>query len=403
MDNQSGTPNGVSDDEIDLMELIANLWDGKWWIAAVTAIFTAAGAGYALLSPNTVTATFHLEMVPARMEANYESLNRVRVQRYIRPLQESDTDSARGRIQMDTEPLFEINGRRLLSIAVDELRSGTPILEAKRNQLMNSGVGSGHAVQESDLLKFSYSVNVAQSSENDRDGFRIEWTDQSRDSAVSFLDELLKTLNSYTQSAVTELFDRRVETENRRLADRLEDINFEIDLTISTYKMEIERRVGFLREQAAIARELGIERNTIEAQTFAAPNGVLTSINTDSPFYLRGYKAIEEEISLISSREDPFQHADGIIELLTEREHVSDNRVPQRARAAFAETPAADETFTAFRQDVNRLEVSSNDRGGLITALSLVLGLMVGMFTVLLRTGLRNYRNRRAIAEDPRQ
>ena len=249
MDNQSGTPNGVSDDEIDLMELIANLWDGKWWIAAVTAIFTAAGAGYALLSPNTVTATFHLEMVPARMEANYESLNRVRVQRYIRPLQESDTDSARGRIQMDTEPLFEINGRRLLSIAVDELRSGTPILEAKRNQLMNSGVGSGHAVQESDLLKFSYSVNVAQSSENDRDGFRIEWTDQSRDSAVSFLDELLKTLNSYTQSAVTELFDRRVETENRRLADRLEDINFEIDLTISTYKMEIERRVGFLRKR----------------------------------------------------------------------------------------------------------------------------------------------------------
>ena len=78
-------------------------------------------------------------------------------------------------------------------------------------------------------------------------------------------------------------------------------------------------------------------------------------------------------------------------------------RVPQRARAAFAETPAADDTFTAFRQDVNRLEVSSNDRGGLITALALVLGLMVGMFTVLLRTGLHNYRNRRAIAENPPQ
>ena len=376
MDNQSGTPNGVSDDEIDLMELIANLWDGKWWIAAVTAIFTAAGAGYAFLSPNSVTAEFDFDHILSREEAAYDRLNRLGI--------------------------YQIDSDHLLQLAMDELRSGQPVIEAARNRLGREPSEVSPEERELAIINLAYSIDAVERGDADN-RVTLKWEDRSRVDAAQFLRDIIYLLNSETRNTVTDIFNRRIENEERQKQDRLEDIAAEIEQTVSIYELQTKRRLAFLREQAAIARELGIERNTIEAQTFAASNGVLTSVNTDTPFYLRGYSAIEEEISIISSRQDPLQHADGIIELLAERARIEGDQSLQRARAAFAETPAADETFTAFRQDVNRLEVSSNDRAALITALSLVLGLMVGMFTVLLRTGLRNYRNRRAIAEDPPQ
>jgi len=40
------------DDEIDLRELFATLWRGKWIIVLTTLVFAAAGVGYALYKPN---------------------------------------------------------------------------------------------------------------------------------------------------------------------------------------------------------------------------------------------------------------------------------------------------------------------------------------------------------------
>lgn len=42
----------VADDEIDLRELFAAIWQGKWIIAAVTSVFTVAAVFYALSLPN---------------------------------------------------------------------------------------------------------------------------------------------------------------------------------------------------------------------------------------------------------------------------------------------------------------------------------------------------------------
>ncbi|OOE97468.1 LPS O-antigen length regulator [Salinivibrio sp. MA351] len=43
----------VNDDEIDLRELFAALWQGKWLIIAITFVFAVGGVGYSLSLPNT--------------------------------------------------------------------------------------------------------------------------------------------------------------------------------------------------------------------------------------------------------------------------------------------------------------------------------------------------------------
>ncbi|MCH8498141.1 MAG: LPS O-antigen length regulator [Marinobacter sp.] len=55
--NQTQEHPHYPDDEIDLRELFATLWRGKWIILLFTAIFAAGGVAYALSQPNVYTAS----------------------------------------------------------------------------------------------------------------------------------------------------------------------------------------------------------------------------------------------------------------------------------------------------------------------------------------------------------
>jgi hypothetical protein len=93
---------------------------------------------------------------------------------------------------------------------------------------------------------------------------------------------------------------------------QLEDISIKIDNHLIDYEREISDRVAYLKEQSAIAKKLGIAKNTIEVQTFGNQNALLSNVNTDSPFCLRGYESIDKEISLMSTRDNKKAFVDGL-------------------------------------------------------------------------------------------
>ena len=64
-----------------------------------------------------------------------------------------------------------------------------------------------------------------------------------------------------------------------------------------------KKRLNYLKEQSAIAQELGIVDNQIENINLSPQSSLSLSINTaDIAYYLRGYKAIDKEIVLIENR-----------------------------------------------------------------------------------------------------
>ena len=85
---------------------------------------------------------------------------------------------------------------------------------------------------------------------------------------------------------------------------QLEDLSTKIDNLIRDYDRKTEDHVLYLKEQSSIARKLGIAKNTIEVQTFGNQNALLSNVIADSPFYFRGFEAIDEEIFLITSRKN---------------------------------------------------------------------------------------------------
>ncbi|MEC9040523.1 MAG: Wzz/FepE/Etk N-terminal domain-containing protein [Pseudomonadota bacterium] len=61
------------DDEIDLRELFATLWAGKWFVLACTLVFAAGGVAYALYKPNIYQA--NVLLAPANEEAGVRGLS----------------------------------------------------------------------------------------------------------------------------------------------------------------------------------------------------------------------------------------------------------------------------------------------------------------------------------------
>jgi len=200
----------------------------------------------------------------------------------------------------------------------------------------------------------------------------------------------------------------------------LEDINTQISNALTDYERKTSDRLAFLHEQAEIARKLGVAKNTIEAQTFSAKNGMVANINTDTPFYLRGYEAIEKEIELIALRKDirafiggffdleqnkraleqdkTLQRAEKnkvfleiLLELEKKQRALEQDKILERAESLFASTPIVSQNdFLAVsaRIEVTEFKSQSNKRI-LYAALSILLGGMLGAMYVLVSNSIR--------------
>ena len=377
MAQQDQMPATYVDDEIDLMELIANLWDGKWLIAGVTFCAMLIAIGYLMLAPNNYDLTYRVNPISSSMATQYDQLNA-----YAR----------------QSDQVLLIDASRLHKAALDELNSREPLVNAAK-QVIEAYDGHNPRAQgfQEKVESLAYGVEISPLEESDG-GWLMQWNSHDEQKAREFLNLTLKQTNDRVQEFITNLFNNRLTIIENQHKNRIEDLNTEIDEAISVYEMKRDRRIAFLREQAAIARELGIAKNTIEAQTFATATSVLTNLNTDSPFYLRGYEAIEEELDLIQSRSDPKPFVDGLVELIQKRRSILNDRTVERAKAAFAGTPLATDRFQAVQSDPNLLTIENNKRPSLTIALAGIIGGMVGIFTVLIRKGLRTYRLRQANA-----
>jgi LPS O-antigen subunit length determinant protein (WzzB/FepE family) len=126
-------------------------------------------------------------------------------------------------------------------------------------------------------------------------------------------------------------FDKEMEEFELTHQFAIEDVEILIANALADYDRKTADRLAFLKEQAAIARKLGVAKNTIEAQMFNAQNGIVANVKTDTPFYLRGYEAIEKEIELIETRDDKKAFVSGLFELEQKKRELQQDKTIQRA------------------------------------------------------------------------
>jgi len=126
-------------------------------------------------------------------------------------------------------------------------------------------------------------------------------------------------------------------------------------------------RLDYLNEQSAIAKELNIIDNQIDNVNLSQ-SSVSLNINTaDIAYYLRGYKAIDKEIELIKNREHQ--------NLKFIEQEINDLK---NTEIKFAE-------YNIYLMNIKSLKNTK-----LILSISILLGLIVGIFYVLISNAIQS-------------
>lgn len=170
--------------------------------------------------------------------------------------------------------------------------------------------------------------------------------------------------------AFDQSIQRRLEDDARAVRYRLED-----------YRKELAQRLALLNEQADIARTLKIRKATIESVEFSSKNAFVTNVKTDSPLYLRGYEALEREITILSERKNERDFISEIIKLEASLRAAKDDPTAERISRLLVESPIGEASFKVAQYSPAYDFLFVRKKG---LALFSALGVMGGGFAALL-------------------
>ena len=146
-----------------------------------------------------------------------------------------------------------------------------------------------------------------------------------------------------------------------------------------------------MKEQAAIARQLGIADNQAGLAALGT-NGIGINVNTDMPGYLRGFKALEKEIALINSRgagDALLPYVPNYPILAAQLRTLTTDKRLEHIEKGIALTPLVDaEKFIAANYDLDAVIFTSSINKLLIVILATLMGGVIAVIFVLLRHAL---------------
>ena len=361
----------IYDDEIDLLNLIQTVWDGKWKIASIIVVSLLLVFGFNIVKPNT-TFTSSTEIKPI---TSYE------FDRYS---------------LFNATGVFEIKRQTLLNLYIEQIEEGSLLENAvDKFNLINKNDFDSESEYNDTIEKFVSEIEILKPIK-EKNEIRLhhvlsaEYNDKDKwKELITFVNN---EANRKVKASIINRFSTVISIQKQKKDFALEDINIKIDNVKNDYDRYTKDRLAFLTEQAAIARKLDIQKNTIASQRFSTQNTFVTNVKTDAPFYLRGYLAIEEEIKQITTRSDKNAFTKDLFKLEQQKRTLEQDETIQRAIDLFNKTPLNQNEFQATIVKVATTDYEENKKLYLYYALAIVLGGIIGVVYVLIANAFKNRR-----------
>ena len=348
-------------DEIDLLEIFQTLWNGKRIILATTLISLLAMIGY-------------LSFQKIDFKATTE----------VKPLFSFDLEIYKA---SNTQGFFEVTQDRLMSLFIEQLGERDVFEEAiVKYELLDPKNFEDEQTFNEAVTRLAYSIKLlppVETKKQKRNKWVIEAEYYDKNKWIQFLYYVNSMANQILRNNLQKSFENALKIAKQRQDFQIEDINTKIENAKTDYEIETSNKLFYLKEQAAIARELGVAKNSLEAPTFGIQNNIIANLQTD---YLRGYEAIEKEIVLIESRQNKRAFVVGLLELEQEkRKIVQEGIMLVRAESLFKNTPIMDEDdFFAASVMVVETVFEDSKKKIIMLALAAILGGIIASLYVLI-------------------
>ena len=321
-------------DEIDLLKLLDTLWHGKWKMLSFIIIPAAVLFIYKAYNAKIFTATTLIFPMSEQTAQKYELFNMVYTKFH-------------SMVDLSSFTSVGIHQR-----FIDKIQDVVLIREAiiksnllKIDQYKNEKKYNEKVANAASRIKIKVPVVISKPFDGEKDTklmvediyptITFDYDNKSK------WIETMSILNSLANQAVKNDIEITLEAAIARkqleLKFKKERVQIEINNALSDYDGKIQNRLLYLEEQSLLARKLGIAKSTstklgnvknaINANTKGST--VLEIIN-DRPYYLNGYEAIDEEMSLIKQRKNKAAFVESLMSLKQlAREYEQDKEVEQ--------------------------------------------------------------------------
>ena len=386
------------DDEIDLGKIILDLWEGKWKIITSTIIAFIISLGFVFFKPQpSYRAITEIEPISSIEARKYNSLNSFdyRANREIEPINSID---ARKHNSLNSFDFFKITPQTLLNLYIEQVVSKSLFIDVIKDlEIYKKSDYDTEEDYDNAILTLVSEIEVLfpndnRKNEDNRKYHQILFSHTDQELWKNILTEFHKINQEFLREEFIDSFNQKILIERSKNKFDLEDIEKNINAQKIVYNLKTQNRLAFLEEQAQLARTLGIKTNTFETQNFDSKNFTITNIDTNSPFYLRGYESIEKEIALIKSRKEEKNYINELVELEQKKYLLNEDKNLERIEKLFLNTPVTQkENFVAANLNIVETQFEyDNIQKYTILILAIFLGLFVGSFYVLISNALKN-------------
>jgi len=361
--------NQTHSDEIDLVDLVRSLWDGKWLVIGVMCITLMLAAAYLVLVPKTYTASFEISPLPAAQLGIYNELNATQ--------------------------LMAVNKQELLSLFIDDIKSYNGIqsfiktygyLEQQKDETDPEFAFRQRAA----VYDFALVSPASKKGEGAQPNWSLNITTQNPKIASQIVADALALSNQNVNEQLVKVFQLSSERYARKNKFAIEDLELKKQRALAAYDMRIEAELADLAENAQIAREINLKDGTFLAQFYSNNASVMAPSGQEEPLYLRGYLSIEKEIEVLQSRENVASFVDELPAIEDAILTLLQDQTLTRADDIFSKTPIGTDQFLAAVYDLASIDYKSKTKDTLVLVLAIVLGGMLGVFVLLIRNALIN-------------
>ena len=405
------------DNEIDLLDLIQTIWDGKLKIMLFMILGILIAFGYGIKKVRNFIVTTEIRPITSFEEDKYRLFNqspnkidkkRLKIKidnKYKDMLVEYLVDNKDKNIakflkneESNKVAIFEITNKSLLNQYVEEIKEGS-LLEVgiEKFNLIDKEKFSDQKTYIENIKKFASEIEILSpqnvEGKEKRDvilfhTIKAEYNDIEKwKKLLVFIDS---EVNKKVKDIVTNRFETIISVLRQKRNFEIEDLNTQIENTKQDYEETMKNRLAFLAEQASIARKLDIPKNTFQTQNFSVLNPIITNINSENSFYLRGYIAIEEEMRLINIRSNKSSFMQEIYKLEQRKRLLEQDKRIQRANYLFTNTPIKQDYFKATSVNVSATKYIYNEKIILYYITVIIISLMIGIVYVLIANSFAN-------------
>tara|TARA_B100001057_G_scaffold501216_1_gene622106 strand:+ start:11551 stop:12738 length:1188 start_codon:yes stop_codon:yes gene_type:complete len=372
-------------ESIDLIEIIKTLWDGKWKIVIAIIISLLTFISYNSFQTNKFTAITEIKPLEISEINKYIVFNELIRNESLRITSESESESESENANFQ---ITKISSLRLLDIYINILRDKVVFQDAiRRSNLIDPSIYNDEAEYNESIIKIAKSIKILEpkiDSDNLQVSYHtINFIHDDREKWIDVLKYSNELANKIVKQTLLEEYKYFLISLEKKKKYKVEDLLIQINNVISDYDREINERLAYLTEQSKIARTLKIAKNTIEAQ-IVGDQRLISNINIESPFYLRGYEAIEKEIEILKERVDKKVFTRGLFALEKEKRKIKQDKTKERISLELESTPLGNNgEFLATSTNIFLTELEYKDNKKFLPQAALI-GLIVGIIYILI-------------------